>query len=264
MKKLFALLLALVMLFALTACAGNEGNEPTEAPTDAGPTEGPTQGPTEPPTDPADDLTSVLEGVAISPAMCSRDEFVSRLKELLDGLVPDKKNHYTEGFDPEQENGWQNTYYIHNFAEDHELNLFLHETNYAEGKEASGWIVVDEFVYEYIDKSNHSVSMFYSIPCEDLEAVIAYAKKDLGCLAGIYGFVPTDMKFTVTIKNKKTEIKLSESDFAKLASGEYTVINGVFSSAPACGDACKAEIDIKKAADGTLEYVFRARIQLDA
>ena len=53
MKKLIAILLSLVMLLSLAACAPNEGS--TEPATDA-PTEKPTEKPTEAPTDPTDDI----------------------------------------------------------------------------------------------------------------------------------------------------------------------------------------------------------------
>ena len=61
MKKFLALMLALVMVFALAAC-GDAGTEPTEAPEgSAAPTEAPADGTTEP----AGELTTVEEGKLI-------------------------------------------------------------------------------------------------------------------------------------------------------------------------------------------------------
>ena len=62
MKKFLALMLALVMVFALAAC-GDAGTEPTEAPADD--TTAPTEAPADDTTEPEGELATVEEGKLI-------------------------------------------------------------------------------------------------------------------------------------------------------------------------------------------------------
>lgn len=241
MKKILALLLALVMLFALTACTGDDdtptdGEDPTEA-----------QG-TEDDFDP-------------EPAKYTRDEFFARLEGYTSNHEPDKKSHYDEGYDPEQENGFKEIFYVTDFVEEHELNLFLHETNHAEGEQLRGWLIIDQFRYEYISRTTYSVSLYYVIPCQTLEEAVALAKNDGYCLAPFYGLDTSDLNFYTRVDGKRETIQLTDEALGKLASGEYASIFGSPGSFLESGDSCRIDIDIRQTKDGAYEYSCTLRIQ---
>lgn len=243
MKRILALLLVLSMLFALTACSGDDNNQTgNNDPTTGGETE------------------EVFEP---QPTKYGRNEFLSRVESYVASHTPDRKYHYDEGFDPEQENGFKEVYYVKDFTEEDELNLFLHEINMTEGSQMSGWIVIDQFRYEFIPRTTYSISVFYTIPCATLEEAIGYAKNDAYRVAPFYGLEPAAMKFYTNAGNEKKEIRLTDEDFQKLVAGEYTGIIGIPSGTLIGEDACRIEVKITQAKDGTYEYTCCLRIVTD-
>ena len=282
MKKILALLLALIMLFAMTACGENEeiiptgngntgGNQTstegnkdntgsTEAP--AGGANNSTGGNTNTPAD-KEDNDGTLDNFEPTATKFTREELLAVLDGYTGNANPDREDHHEDGLYPEDENGFKKTYLVKTFAEDHALNLFLHTTNEAAAKMANGWATIDRFDYEFIDRTKYTTTFYYTITCEALTQAIEYAKNDGYRMASFYGLSLDAMKYTVNSGKQKKEVQLTDTVLGKLATGEYTNASGSIKLPTQYEDSCKIEINIAKKADGQYEYSYKVMIQAE-
>lgn len=241
MKKILALFLVLTMLFALSACTGNEDTTP-----DGG--EKPTEG---------------VETFEVVNAKYRRDAFVSKLEEYMANHKPNQKFHHDDGYDPELENGFKEVYIVEDFDEDDPLNLFLYGLNYAEGKNTRGWLVIDRFRYEHIDRETYSVVVRYTIPCADLAEAMYNAKNDAYRLGPFYSQEISTVKFYAMEHGKRKEVLPTEETFEKLLSGTYTAMFATPVLSASWYDGCRLDISIAKNAEGQYEYSCILRLQYE-
>lgn len=288
MKKILALLLALSMLFALTACGGDDKTTPTgestgettsttESTNDAtdgtedstqGTIENPADGETTDSTDTGENQTGTADSVA--PLKYTRDEFLAKLNEYMSNHTPDRTSHFQDDYAPQEENFFSETYIVTDFSENHELNLLLHKSNNAVGKQANGWIVAEKWDYEYSDETAFLINLYYTIPCETFEEAVAYAKTDAYRIAPFYGLTQSQIEFTVIdIENikesgkKPKPIQMTDEDLMKIAEGKYSVAGAVVGSSLTGGDSCQVHIAIDPTTDGKYEYSYSLKIQVN-
>ena len=238
MKKILALLLVLVMLLAMTACTG--GNETPTG--DGGQSGG-------------------RNDYYHTEPLYTRDEFVVKLMDYARSHNPDKKSHYEEGYIPEEQNGFQEWYYIKDFSEEHELNLFMYPVNFAEDTQPNGWLVIDRFRYEFKDQTDYTVTLHYTEYYETLQMATANARNDAYRLAPYFGFGPEEMRFYTYVDGKRQYIELDQAACEKLVSGEYSKITGLPNGILPNDDGCVIEITIQKAETGWYEYSCKLRLQ---
>ena len=238
MKKILALLLAVVMLFALAACSGEDDTTGAEEHQPVG-----------------------GESFEITPANYTRNQFVDKVLEYVAAHTPNSKFHYEDGYIPEEQNGFQEMYYVKDFDEEHVLNLFPYATNHAVDKQANGWLVIDSFRYEFQGYTKYTVSLYYTDYFQDLKLVTANAKSDAGRVALFYNLEPEEMKFYTNINGKRQYVELTEETCAKLVSGEYTKVVGVPDFLLPYGDDCIIEISMAQAETGWYEYSCKLRLQ---
>lgn len=241
MKKILALLLALTLLFALSACTGNEDTTP-----DGG--EKPTGG---------------VGEFEVVDAKYHRNMFVSKLEEYMASHKPNQKFHHDDGYDPELENGFKEVYIVEDFDEDDPLNLFLYGLNYAEGKNTRGWLVIDRFRYEHIDRETYSVIVRYTIHCAGLAEAIANAKNDAYRLGPFYGQEISTVKFYAKEAGKRKEVLPTDETFEKLLSGAYTDFYATPVLSADWDDGCRLDIKIVKTTEERYEYSCILRLQYE-
>ena len=288
MKKILALLLALSMLFALTACGGDNENTPTgestgettsttESADDVtdgtedstqGTTEGTTGGET---TDNTDDSQNTNTGEnqtgttdSVAPLKYTRDEFFAKVKEYIANHTPVETYHYEDDFDPQKENYAGKRYQDANFAENHEMNLFLHKTSTLSDYWFPGnngvWVGVEQRNYDYTGEVYYGVGIDYTIPCETLTELCDSVRTDAYRLASFYG-VPTSMLDIYTIQTtggkKNIKLQLTDEEIERVITYETPTIGVKFTEKPVAGERCSLQIIPAKSADGKYEYTIK-------
>lgn len=308
MKKIIALLLALSMLFALTACGGDDENTPTgestgettsttESTTNATDgTEDSTQSTTESTTESTtggestdntenDNTTStngndkwgsvgmtdafvdnrqpgVEDSFVATPPKYTKDEFVSKLMAYINNHAPNESYHYQDEHFPETENKYIEEYYVKDFNEKHELNLFLHKTNSHTGFNGE-WVKIEKWDYQFTDKVVYQISLNYAISCNTLAEAIAYAKNDAYRLAPFCELSSSQVIYALLKQGlpKTTAVsKLTDTDFEKLANGEYKTIMSNIEAGVAVGYYCYFSTEISQLQNG--QYEYRALVSL--
>jgi len=306
MKKIIALLLALSMLFALTACGGDdentltgestgettsttesttnttEGTEDSTQSTTESTTEGTTGGETTENTE--NDHTTSTNGndkygsvtpsgsfvdnrqpgvqdsfVATSPKY-TKDEFVAKVLAYINNNTPTESYLYGEADHiPKDEKKYVEQYYVKDFNEKHEFNLFLHKTNSYEGE----WVKIEKWDYKFTDEVVYQISLNYAISCNTLAEVVACAKNDAYRLAPFCELSSSQVSYALLKQGlpKTTAVsKLTDSDFEKLANGEYKTIMSNIEAGVADGYSCHFSTEINQLQNG--QYEYRALVSL--
>lgn len=297
MKKIIALLLALSMLFALTACGGDNENTPTGESTGettnttestnnaTDGTEDSTQSTTESTTggETTDNTTStngndkygsvtpsgsfvdnkqpgVEDSFVATPPKYTKDEFVAKVMAYINNNAPTESYLYGEADHiPNDEKKYVEQYDIKDFNEKHEFNLFLHTTNSYEGK----WVKIEKWDYKFTDEVAYLISLNYTITCNNLAEAVAYAKNDAYRLAPFCELSSSQVVYTLLKQGlPKTTVvsKLTDADFEKLANGEYKTIMSNIGAGVADGYSCYFSTEISQLQNG--QYEYRALVSL--
>lgn len=308
MKRILALLLALVMLLALTACGKDEESTPsaestgattnttesTNDPTDG--TQDSTQGTTDDTTESTtggdttgntgNDNTTSTNGndkygsvtpsgsfvdnrqpgvedsfVATSPKY-TKDEFVSKVMAYINNNAPTESYLYGEADHiPDDEKKYVEQYNIKDFNEKHEFNLFLHTTNSYEGE----WVKIEKWDYKFTDEVVYQISLNYAISCNTLAEAVACAKNDAYRLAPFCELSSSQVSYALLKKGlpKTTAVsKLTDTDFEKLANGEYWRIMSNLEAGVADGYSCHFSTEISQLQNGQYEYHAMVSLQI--
>lgn len=302
MKRILALLLALVMLLTLAACGKDEESTPTGESTGAttnttestnDPTDG-TQDSTQDTTEGTEsgdttentenDNTTSTNGndkwgsvgmtdafvdnrqpgvqdsfVATSPKY-TKDEFVAKVLAYINNNTPTESYLYGEADHiPKDEKKYVEQYYVKDFSEKHEFNLFLHKTNSYEGE----WVKIEKWDYKFTDEVVYQISLNYAISCNTLAEAIAYAKNDAYRLAPFCELSSSQVSYALLKQGfpKTTAVsKLTDTDFEKLANGEYKTIMSNIEAGVAVGYSCHFSTEISQLQNG--QYEYRALVSL--
>lgn len=302
MKKIIALLLALVMLLTLAACGKDEESTPTgestgattnttestNDPTDG--TEDSTQGTTEGTTGGEstdntenDNTTStngndkygsvapsgsfvdnrqpgVEDSFVATPPKYTKDELVAKVMAYINNNAPTESYLYGEADHiPKDEKKYVEQYYVKDFNEKHEFNLFLHKTNSYEGE----WVKIEKWDYKFTDEVVYQISLNYAISCNTLAEAVACAKNDAYRLAPFCELSSSQVSYALLKQGlpKTTAVsKLTDSDFEKLANGEYKTIMSNIEAGVADGYSCHFSTEINQLQNG--QYEYRALVSL--
>ena len=296
MKRILALLLALSMLFALTACGRDNENTPTgestgtttnttESTNDAtdgtedstqDTTEGTESGDTTENTE-NDNTTStngndkygsvgmtdafvdnrqpgVEDSFVATPPKYTKDEVVAKMMAYINSHSPNESYYYGESDKvPKDEKKYVEEYHIKDFSENHEFNLFLHKTNSCE----DNWVTITKSDYEFTDMIAYSFGVSYTITCNTLAEAIAYAKNDAYRLAPFCELSSSQVSYALLKQGfpKTTAVsKLTDTDFEKLANGEYKTIVSNLEAGVADGYSCSIGAQICQLPNGQYEY----------
>ncbi|MBR6502310.1 MAG: hypothetical protein IKT42_02600 [Clostridia bacterium] len=303
MKRILALLVAMFMIFALTACdeeesvsTGESTGETTSAIESADKTEDSAQSSTEDKTEDAEseettentasDNTAstngndkygsvgmtnayvdnrqpgVQDSFVATPPKYTKDEFVAKIMAYINNTDPTESYLYGESDKiPKDEKKYVEQYNIKDFNEKHEFNLFLHKTNSCEGN----WVTIEKWDYQFTDQVVYQISLNYTIACNTLAEVIAYAKNDAYRLAPFCELSSSQVSYALLKQGfpKTTAVsKLTDTDFEKLANGEYKTIMSNVEAGVADDYSCHFSTEISQLQNGQYEYCALVSLQI--
>lgn len=271
MKKILALLLAMIMLFSLAACGqgtdangsasptgGSDDTGNTNPPTDP-PTDPPTNPPTEPPTEPPTDAPVTFTATPVKDA---RDAFIAKIIAFTQNNAANESETSGGTVDPEDPNGNVSggstieTWHILTFTEGHDLNLFLHDGNNIAAQNEE-WATIEKKTDDTTGDVTYTVKISYELVCDSFAAAAALAKADAYRLPTFFGIEPSEVYFklvaTTTAKTKQVTV-LTDDDLTKQMNGEYTHISALRNTNR--GGTCSINVKIQKTGDGA--YLYRS------
>jgi len=263
MKKIFALLLAFVMVFTLAACNTTDSgsDDPTDAPTDPNGTEAPTDAPTEPPTEaPTEAPTDAPVTFTATPVKDTRDAFITKIIAYTQSNAASSSESSGGSVDEEDPNGnasggsQTDIWHIVTFKEGHELNLFLHDANDLTAKNEE-WATIEKKSDETTGDVTYTVKLNYELLCDSFATAAAMAKEDAYRLPTFFGIESSEVNFslvaTTTAKTKKVTV-LTDDDLTQQMNGEYKHITAQRTTNK--GGTCSITVKIQKQADGQYLY----------
>ena len=303
MKRILALLVAMFMIFALTACdeeesvsTGENTGETTSAIESADKTEDSAQSSTEDkPEDAESEETTentasdntastngndkygsvgmtnayvdnrqpgVQDSFVATPPKYTKDEFVAKIMAYINNTDPTESYLYGESDKiPKDEKKYVEQYSIKDFNEKHEFNLFLHKTNSCEGN----WVTIEKWDYQFTDQVVYQISLNYTITCNTLAEAFAYAKIDAYRLAPFCELSSSQVSYALLKQGfpKTTAVsKLTDTDFEKLANGEYKTIMSNIEAGVADGYSCHFSTEISQLQNEQYEYCALVSLQI--
>lgn len=204
----------------------------------------------------------VEDSFVATPPKYTKDEFVAKVMAYINNNAPTESYLYGEADHiPKDEKKYVEQYYVKDFNEKHEFNLFLHKTNSYEGE----WVKIEKWDYKFTDEVVYQISLNYTITCNTLAEAIAYAKNDAYRLAPFCELSSSQVSYALLKQGlPKTTVvsKLTDADFEKLANGEYKTIMSNIEAGVADGYSCHFSTEINQLQNGQYEYHVMVSLQI--
>lgn len=204
----------------------------------------------------------VQDSFVATPPKYTKDEFVARLMAYINGRTPDQSYLYGEADRiPKDEKKFVEEYYIKDFAENHEFNLLLHKTNSCQDQ----WITIEKWDYQFTDQVVYTIGVSYTITCNTLAEATALAKNDAYRLAPFCQLSSSQVVYSLMKQGlpKVTAVsKLTDTDFEKLAQGEYHSITANPEAGALEGYSCHFTTDITLLPNSQYEYNAGVSLQI--